>query len=215
MPSPSAMNLEAESELLDDEDIGDDALEDALSENEFDNLGGPSGGSSGEEGNDDEEDEQIPGGVGDENDESEEEEEDGLDDDDDDDLDDDEVPLSQDDEALEEGGEKSEPESEDDDAADDEPDLPSDLGDDADDDLDPDTLDGLDAFVDRLASTDKKSRIGEVESVPERRTKRVILPTISGPALDDNDLKLKSRESSSVLVLPLSCPGSLRPVPRS
>ncbi|ORX39615.1 small-subunit processome [Kockovaella imperatae] len=75
------------------------------------------------------------------------------------------------------------------------------------DDLDPSTLDGLDAFVDRLtaSSKDKDGKATSSEPVaPEK--KRRVLETIPGPALDGNELGLKSRQKLDLSTLIASHP---------
>jgi hypothetical protein len=137
---------------------------------------------------DDEDDEE------DEEDDLDEEDEEELNDDDDEsegDLDDDEDLEDFEVDDLEVDGEDS---MEEEDSADDndgsDVELPSDLSDDEE---DPDTLDGLDAFVDKLTEGDKKRK-----SVPENeptQKKRRVLPVNAGPALGDgNDFGLKSSE---------------------
>ncbi len=68
--------------------------------------------------------------------------------------------------------------------------LPSDL---SEDEADPDTLDGLDAFVEKLAEGDKKRK--SAQEIVEQPKKRRVLPVVSAPALGNaNDLGLKSSE---------------------
>jgi U3 small nucleolar RNA-associated protein 14 len=70
--------------------------------------------------------------------------------------------------------------------------FPSDL---SDSDEDPAALDDLDAFVDQLAAKDKKRKtVGTAPEGKERKRRRV-LPVVSGPALRDDDLSLKSGTS--------------------
>lgn len=69
---------------------------------------------------------------------------------------------------------------------DEDPELPSDLSDDDNDDAD---LDGLDAFVDKLTSADKKRK---AEDEPVAGKKRRVLPVMSAPGVGEGDLALKS-----------------------
>lgn len=92
------------------------------------------------------------------------------------------------DEGSDDDGEDDESEDGEDEVEGSDLDLPSDL---SDDEADPDTLDGLDAFVDKLAETDKKRKATVDDAEPAK--KRRVLPVVSGPALGDaNDLGLKS-----------------------
>ena len=86
--------------------------------------------------------------------------------------------------ADENGGNVDEDEDADDPEDDDsEVELPSDLSDEDD---EPDHLDGLDAFVDQLASADKKRKT-TIEGINDTATKkRRVLPVISGPGLTDS-----------------------------
>ncbi|WRT66861.1 uncharacterized protein IL334_003824 [Kwoniella shivajii] len=69
------------------------------------------------------------------------------------------------------------------------------LSDLSDDEEDPEDLDGLDAFVDSLAATDKKRKAGEEKVTGEAAKKRRVLPVISGPGLKENgDLALKNNQ---------------------
>ena len=71
--------------------------------------------------------------------------------------------------------------------------LPSDL---SEDEFEPDTLDGLDAFVEQLTEGDKKRKSVPEESEPTQKKRRV-LPVTAGPALGEgNDFGLKSSESA-------------------
>lgn len=94
------------------------------------------------------------------------------------------------DEDEDEDDEDEEDEEEDDDDSD--PELPSDLSDDDED----DDLDGLDSFVDKLTSADKKRKADEEEEeVVDTGKKRRVLPVVSAPGLSDGgDLALKSSE---------------------
>ena len=81
-----------------------------------------------------------------------------------------------------------------DDDEDDEMEIPSDLSDEESlNNLDPTSLDGLDAFVDRLTESSKKRDAPSEVTGGEK--KRRVLDSIPAPALDGNDLGLKSRES--------------------
>ncbi|WVR04957.1 hypothetical protein IAU60_001969 [Kwoniella sp. DSM 27419] len=117
--------------------------------------------------------------------------------------------MEEDDEGgLSEGeGSDEEEDSDDDDEEDDEDDdededdsgdedgdleLPSDVSDDDND----EALDGLDAFVDQLATADKKRKAGaEGDKADQAGKKRRVLPVVSGPGLtENNDHALKNNQ---------------------
>jgi hypothetical protein len=105
-----------------------------------------------------------------------------------------------DDEEDEDGDEdededEDEDDEEDDEVFDEDPELPSDLSDDEED----EGLDGLDAFVDSLATADKKKR--KADSDEPATKKRRVLPVQAAPGVGDGDLALKS---SKLHVLHLS-----------
>ncbi|WWC69729.1 uncharacterized protein I206_103672 [Kwoniella pini CBS 10737] len=107
--------------------------------------------------------------------------------DEDDDDDDDEDQDEDDDEEEEDNDEDEEPEEESD------LELPSDLSED--DEEDPENLNGLDAFVDSLATADKKRKAGEDGDTEKLEKKRRVLPVVSGPGLRENgDLALKNNQ---------------------
>jgi U3 small nucleolar RNA-associated protein 14 len=81
-------------------------------------------------------------------------------------------------EILEQDGTEEEDEEDDEDPSD--VDLPSDLSEDEE---GPDTLDGLDAFVDQLAAGDKKRKATVDDESGVEGKKRRVLPVVSGPAL--------------------------------
>ncbi|OCF31506.1 U3 small nucleolar RNA-associated protein 14 [Kwoniella heveanensis BCC8398] len=93
--------------------------------------------------------------------------------------------------------EEDEDEDEDEEEEDEDSDLelPSDLSEDEDE-ADDDALAGLDAFVDQLASADKKKRKASAEDKSgEGIKKRRVLPVVAGPGLKENgDLALKNNQ---------------------
>ncbi|WWC85210.1 uncharacterized protein L201_000069 [Kwoniella dendrophila CBS 6074] len=116
---------------------------------------------------------------------SEDGEEDGEEDDDEEDNSDEDLEVDDDDQEEDEDDEDEEDEDSD-------MELPSDLSDDEE---DPDNLDGLDAFVDSIASADKKRKAGAEDKVEEVAKKRRVLPVVSGPNLKENgELGLKSNQ---------------------
>lgn len=137
-----------------------------------------------------EDEEQQQASMSDEDEDDDEDE----DEDDDDEDDDEEMSAGGDLGAVEEDveGEEEDEDSEEDSDLE----LPSDLSADED---EPDTLDGLDAFVSKLADGDKKRK--SVVETAETAKKRRVLPVVSGPALGDgNDLGLKSGELAAFLL---------------
>ncbi|KAK8870029.1 hypothetical protein IAR55_000599 [Kwoniella newhampshirensis] len=103
--------------------------------------------------------------------------------------------ISIDDEGSEGDSEEEEEDNEDydddEDVEDSDVELPSDLSDEE----DPDTLADLDAFVDQLASADKKRKAGDEEPVQDASKKRRVLPVVSGPGLQEGgDMALRSNQ---------------------
>ncbi|ORY32074.1 Utp14 protein-domain-containing protein [Naematelia encephala] len=93
-------------------------------------------------------------------------------------------------------------EEDDDDLEDSEPELPSDLSGDEDD----DELADLDSFVDQLASSDKKRKVGAEEDSGKEKKRRV-LPVVSGPNVrDGGDLGIKSNTKVDLASLIASHP---------
>ncbi|WWC61424.1 uncharacterized protein I303_104008 [Kwoniella dejecticola CBS 10117] len=124
------------------------------------------------------------------------EEDDEVSDDDELDLDDegsDEEDENDDDEAEDDQEVQDEDEDEDDD--DEDEDEESDSGLSEDEEEAGESIDGLDAFVDSLASADKKRKAGSENDVEKSDKKRRILPVVSGPGLKENgDLALKNNQ---------------------
>ncbi|WVQ77929.1 hypothetical protein IAT38_000009 [Cryptococcus sp. DSM 104549] len=113
---------------------------------------------------------------------------------DDDGEDDDEEEEAEDDE---DAGEDSSDEEDSDDE-----DLELDL---SEDDADPDSLAGLDAFVDSLASGDKKRKASEDDEAAEAKKRRV-LPVVAGLAIRDGDAPIKSNQKLDISSLISSHP---------
>ena len=105
-----------------------------------------------------------------------------------------EGPADGDDSSSGSGEAEDEEDNDDDEDEDDEMEIPSDLSDEESiNDLGPTSLDGLDAFVDRLTESSKKRDAPSEATGGEK--KRRVLDSKPAPALDGNDLGLKSRES--------------------
>ncbi|WVW83447.1 hypothetical protein I302_105468 [Kwoniella bestiolae CBS 10118] len=118
------------------------------------------------------------------------------DDEDDEEISDEDDELDEDEDEDEKMAAESENDDEEDDSEEDEEEgsnleLPFDSEDE-----DSENLDGLDAFVDSLASADKKRKAGGEEGDAEEGSKkRRVLPVVSGPGLKDNgDLALKNNQ---------------------
>ncbi|CAK9781527.1 Utp14-domain-containing protein [Cutaneotrichosporon oleaginosum] len=94
--------------------------------------------------------------------------------------------MDGDEEMADEDEEEDEDDDDDEEVFDEDPELPSDLSDDDED----AGLDGLDAFVDSLASADKKRKADTGEPAAKKRR---VLPVQAAPGVGDGDLALKSK----------------------
>jgi hypothetical protein len=126
---------------------------------------------------------------------SEDEEDDEEDSEDEDDDEEEFAGFGDEDDQMSQG-ESDDEEDDDDDAAEiSDPELPSDLSDEESN----GDLDELDAFVDQIASEDKKRKTqlgGEEEADTSSKKKRRVLPVVPGPAVSDGSgLGLRSGES--------------------
>jgi U3 small nucleolar RNA-associated protein 14 len=129
---------------------------------------------------------------------SEDEEDDDEDEEDSEDEDDDEEEFAgfgDEDDQMSQGESDDEEDHEDDAAEISDPELPSDLSDEESN----GDLDELDAFVDQIASEDKKRKTqlgGEEEADTSIKKKRRVLPVVPGPAVSDGSgLGLRSGRS--------------------